>query len=292
MGHPIGSFEITQPLEEHQQRLAVQRPKWRPPAPPHVPNVVPFMQRVILGIATITWGAWALIGLLSGHMYVLLSRRGPIHLSGVAAILFSLAVLIAAAGCLLHIVDHYDRRNNEDAYRAVRRKLWGSVAAIAIAALVVGCVGPAATGTAGLLDARAMDALTRSAALASWLSGYSGFNSVLLTASLWALVPVAILTAISRKSRKEPSPAASMALTYLVFAPCLVAFTMELLLWVCSGDAAASALRNGNAEARLAFAWSTLVICFGILLMLAAATPVALWRLLTGRLARAPSEAG
>ena len=45
----------------------------------------------LLAIAALTWGAWALIGLLSGHMYVLLSRRGSIHLSGTAAILFAAA---------------------------------------------------------------------------------------------------------------------------------------------------------------------------------------------------------
>lgn len=69
---------------------------------------------------------------------------------------------------------------------------------------------------------------------------------------------------------------------YLVLAPCVVAFTLELLFWVCSGDAATSALRKGNAEARLAFAWSMLLVCFAVLVMLAIVGPVALWRMLRG----------
>jgi hypothetical protein len=114
-------FAPTTPLPQHQVRLREQR-RWS--RPPYVPNNVPRRLRILYGLISLTWVGWAVIGLLSGHMFWLVSRHGPVHFSGVPALLFCAAVMACAAAFAVSIVDHYDKRDNEDAYRRTRRWIW------------------------------------------------------------------------------------------------------------------------------------------------------------------------
>jgi hypothetical protein len=97
-------FVNTQPLPEHQQRLDKQA--WWRRQRRHQPNQVYIGARLFYGVLTLTWTAWAAIGVLSGHMYFLVSRGGPLHLFGLPALLFSGSVLAAAVACGSVIVDH------------------------------------------------------------------------------------------------------------------------------------------------------------------------------------------
>ena len=114
-------FTPTQPLPECQDRLRKQR-RWTRTI--YTPNDVPLSHRILYGLISLTWVGWAMIGLLSGHMFFLVSKRGAIHFSGVPAMLFSAAVVACAIACVVTIVDHYDRRDNEESYRRVRRRAW------------------------------------------------------------------------------------------------------------------------------------------------------------------------
>jgi len=69
-------FAPTQPLPEHQDRLRSQRHSTRLK---YTPNHVPLIARTLYALVSLTWIGWAMIGLLSGHMFVLLSKRGPIQ---------------------------------------------------------------------------------------------------------------------------------------------------------------------------------------------------------------------
>lgn len=267
-------FEDTHPLPEQQQRLR----RWR-----HVPNFVPLAQRLLLGLVAATWTAWALVGVVSGHMYLML--RGPVHFSGIAAFVFSASVLLAAAACLVPVIDHYDRRNNEASYGRLRRWLWWAVAAIALCAVLVGCVGRAGLGVPGLLDARHMADLSFSPAIARALQPLSRHLGLALWASVCWLVLGVLYLRIFRgvRTSSQVSPHASLFFAYFVFAPVVLAGTLQLLLWICGGDAAAHALRQGQAEARMAFAWSMLVAALGVLALLAVLGLITVGRLLTGR---------
>lgn len=101
--------------------------------------------------------AWALIGLFSGHMFLLISKKGPIQFSGIPAFIFCVAVLLSAVGMAVAIFDHYDKRNNEKTYAAVKRGFFWCAAIVFSVALGVGLMErmgrlPWTDGNLGLLS--------------------------------------------------------------------------------------------------------------------------------------------
>ncbi len=137
-GHPIGSFEPTQPQEDHQQAARSEAAL----APSYVPNAVPAVVRLFYALLALTWTGWAMIGLVSGHMFFMVSRGGPVHFEGLAAMLFCAAVLLAAFQCVLPIIDHHDQRDNEAAYKRVRKTMAWVAVMVLVAALTFGCIPP------------------------------------------------------------------------------------------------------------------------------------------------------
>jgi len=91
-------------------------------------------------LGAVTWGAWACIGFLSGHLFFLVSRGGPAHFSGLPALIFAGAVLACAVACMTMVVDHYDRRDNEAAYRRLKKQLWWGAGALFLVAILVAVV--------------------------------------------------------------------------------------------------------------------------------------------------------
>jgi hypothetical protein len=123
----------------------------------HEPNHIPLAHRFFYALASLTWVAWAMIGLFSGHMFLMISKKGPIQFSGVPAFIFCVAVLLSAVGMSVAIFDHYDKRNNEKTYAAIKCGFFWCAAIVFVAAIVVGLLEragqlPWSDGNLGLLS--------------------------------------------------------------------------------------------------------------------------------------------
>jgi hypothetical protein len=83
----------------------------------YVPNVVSLMQRVAyacLAVALVLYGA---VGVLTDALWIPGRRTSGVVLAGIPAWLAMASLCIGALGLLSVVVDHYDRRNNEQKYR-------------------------------------------------------------------------------------------------------------------------------------------------------------------------------
>lgn len=162
-------YQDTRPLRAHQERLHAQ---WGRPRAHYVANHVPAAQRVLLGLVSLTWVSWALIGVLSGHMFFFVGV--PLHFSGIPALVFSLAALASAAACSVAIVDHHDRRDNELSYQRARRHLWWVALWLWVLAAAVGMseelgLLPYTDGRVGLLTTQRLHDLLASETLQRFL---------------------------------------------------------------------------------------------------------------------------
>lgn len=88
--------------------------------------------------ATIFW--WSAIGIASGHANITLSRVGVTHISGISAILFSLALLILAATLATYMIEHDDAPRVEAAYAQMRNRLGFLAALLVVASITVGAL--------------------------------------------------------------------------------------------------------------------------------------------------------
>lgn len=91
---------------------------------PYKPNVIPATERFINILYAVVLMALAGLGLWKGTLLLPGKRTGGPNgaaLSGVSAITMYGAILCACIVLLSTVVDHYDRRNNERAYRQVAR---------------------------------------------------------------------------------------------------------------------------------------------------------------------------
>jgi MFS family permease len=258
-------FQDTRPIREHQERLHAQLGR---PRAHYVPNRVPRVTRALYAIVSLIWLGWALIGLLSGHMYFLISRGGPIHFSGIPALLFSMAVLAGAAACSVAIVDHHDRRDNEKSYRRARRVLWWSaLAGLGLALLVAAAetfsLLPYTTGNMGMLSVSDLKALLKS----DWLSrvlaphreAFSYWHFVTLFGALFG---IALLKKLGFLNEHQPRLVPALITTLLMLAPALL-LALGLVQSLVSGSAAASAANDEVARAQLAWIQSMLLMCIG-----------------------------
>ncbi|WP_431261690.1 hypothetical protein ACQ859_15440 [Roseateles chitinivorans] len=89
-------------------------------------------------VLAIVWSLWAALGLVSGHVFILLGRTALVHLKGWGAISFSAGLLPACVALLLPWFDHWDRRDNETSYARLKRCCW----ILAGVAMVAGVVLP------------------------------------------------------------------------------------------------------------------------------------------------------
>lgn len=119
MRKPLGhAFEPTQPLEEHRERLRVQR-RWR-----HTPNAIPLADRWWAALTAGFFLSFLLFALLVGRFVWPLGRNYLADFRGAALVLLFVAWLSISLACLLKVLDHYDRRPNEVIYDRWRRRLW------------------------------------------------------------------------------------------------------------------------------------------------------------------------
>jgi hypothetical protein len=285
--NPHEPFLPTQPLEEHQERLRLQRRERR--RGDFVPNQLSLAARLFYGVTALTWFGWALIGLVSGHMFVLLTRRGPWHLSGLAASLFCGAVLLCSALCALQVVDHYDRRDNEAAYGAMRRCLLWVAFTLFVLTLLVSWTGSfgaeRAGGFMGWMDTAALLGGVRSPWLVSHLSPIAALlNRWLLGTTILSLGVGVACKLLHGGTRQALPPWAALGVMYIGFAPLLAVFTLNLLMYVATGDVAGSNdLGAPSVRPRIAFAMSMLLACAAAWMTLALTTVLAVARTLRGK---------
>lgn len=264
------SFAPTQPLPEYQDRLRKQR-RWSKPA--RAPNYVPLGLRLIYSIVSVTWLGWAMIGLLSGHMFFLVSRRGSIHFTGIPALMFSGAVLASAAACAIAIVDHYDQRDNEDAYRRLRCWLGCLAAGLFLVACVIGFaertdVLPYTDGSVGLLSTASLKSLHLSKWLAYKLGPYkSTLDTWALLSGIWCFAGIVIMSKLGLIKKGGPPRLGVAFVTLVVFVlPALSSFTLRLIYALAVGDLPSRASLSDEAlRSHLAWMQSMLVTCLAAL---------------------------
>ena len=104
------------------------------------PNDIPKWERNARIIGAVVLIAWGTFGVAQNNLLWLGSFDSNIHLRGVSAWLMFGAMICAAAHLLVAVLDHYDRRNNEDVYQIRKKRFyalgWGlffcSIAAIVL----------------------------------------------------------------------------------------------------------------------------------------------------------------
>ncbi len=212
--HSNESFALTIPNEADQKRLRKQK-RWRRLGN-YVPNSLSPGTRLLYGGVVIAWATWSAIGLLFGHMFLLVSRRGPIHFSGVAALLFSAAVLTMALVLAAYVVDHYDTRDNEEVYQQVRAWLWRVAISLLVLAWMVGCTTSMLQSDArtfvGLVETENVAGFLKSSWIAERLAPIHGsfpkwFFLSLCWLALWAVVA-------RLASPRQLSPSSRVACTF------------------------------------------------------------------------------
>lgn len=184
-----------------------------------------------------------MIGLLSGHMFFLVSRRGPIHFTGVPALMFSGAVLASAAACAVAIVDHYDKRDNEEAYSRFRRWLWWSAVGLFLVACIVGFaertdVLPYTDGRVGFLSTASLKSLLLSKWLANKLGPHkSTLDTWALLSGIWCFAGLFIMSKLGLiKEGDSPRPGVVFVLFAFFVVPALGTFTLYLIYALAAGD--------------------------------------------------------
>jgi hypothetical protein len=88
---------------------------------PYTPNTVPTKKRtihIILSLAIITHAGY---GLIIGKLLIPAKRGRYLELHGFSAYIMLVALLLLVANLIATVIDHYDRQNNEDAYRKFKK---------------------------------------------------------------------------------------------------------------------------------------------------------------------------
>jgi hypothetical protein len=261
------SFPPTQPLPEYQARL----PR-KSAARGYFPNHVHVVARVTHAFVALTWTTWAVIGILSGHMFFLISRGGPVHFSGVPAFLFSAAVMACAATSVLAIVDHYDRRNNEASYKRLRKRLWLVAAALLLLAMLVGLAErtdalPLTDGSLGLLSTLDLQNLLASQSLSSALGPHKdalyGWSVGL---GAWCVLGVLLLSKLKLIREGEPArPGIALFMLVALVGPALFSFTLALGASLVTGSMpSARPMVDDAIRAQVAWMHSMFLACVSL----------------------------
>jgi len=221
-----------------------------------------------------------MIGLLSGHMFFLISRRGSIHFSGAPAILFSCAVIASAAASAVAIVDHYDRRDNEESYKKMRRLLWCAAAAFLVLSAFVGIAErtdlvPYTDSRLGFLSTQSLRSLLTSSWLTERLTPHRTFiDKWSLILFFWCLAGLAALSKTGLL-KNEPSPGVALFAVLFLVGPAVAAFTLQLTIALASGSITSRPLGDEALRAQIAWMHSMLltsILMFCVVLFVAVAT--------------------
>ncbi len=117
---------------------SVWKPVFRPPKI-WTPNEVPAAHRIWYALYCVIGLLYASHSLYTGSFY-LPSRQGHgTTLRGIPAYIMCAAVFVGVAHLASFIVDHYDRRNNEDRYASFARKTKYWFFGLYVASFFVSC---------------------------------------------------------------------------------------------------------------------------------------------------------
>lgn len=287
---PVGhAFEPTQALPEHQERLRRQRPRRRHR---HVPNHVPLGTRVLATWLAVGWGAWALVGFVTGHFLIFIGGKRNavvIDFDGWASGLASLALLCVIAISLSWIVDHHDRRDNEAAYQRFRRSMKWGAGTLLVCAVLVDCSGE--IGMSPVLTyplsapTDALRPLVKPTAIGQWL------RSVDLPLVVWIAlcgIPLAVSYALVKIMRPPEHSLLGAVIALVGFLPSIVFFSLVVLGAVLGGafDTSTNPAMQTWAEKDwrkvVAFAWSATVMVAMIWSLLALVLVLVTLRVICG----------
>ncbi|PTT75155.1 hypothetical protein DBR42_29505 [Pelomonas sp. HMWF004] len=261
-------FQDTRPIREHQERLHAQ---WGRPRAHYRPNHVPALRRMLVGLVSATWVCWALIGLLSGHMFFLLLWP-PLHFTGLPALVFSAAVLASAAACFVVIVDHHDKRDNERTYRQVRHKLWwlsGGLGLLTLAVATAEHLGllPFSTPNVGLMSVERLVTLAQYPPLQRWLSSHHDSIPIWFgVTAAWCLIGLALFKKLGWLEVERTTAlthSGVMIATMSLVLPALVTFSLFLLDQLAMGHLADTAESAEDLRESVVFTLTTLLACLG-----------------------------
>lgn len=251
-------FQETRPLREHQERLHAQ---WGRPRAHYRHNQVNVTTRVLLALVSATWVSWALIGLLSGHMFFF-ALILPLHLTGWPALMFSVGVLLSAAACCVSVVDHYDRRDNEHRYRQARRQLWRAAAGVGMLAIALHVAEylellPGSRVELGLMSVERLQSLLNAEWLQRWLlEHHDGVHSWWWITALWCFAGLAALKKLGMLEVDAPDLQAHggfLIASMSMIVPAGAAFSLYLLDQLTLGHLVQQADSAG--ELRQTTAW-------------------------------------
>lgn len=270
-------FLDTRPLRDHQERLHSQ---WGRPRAHYMPNHVPTARRVLIALIGTTWVAWALIGLLSGHMFIW-ALLVPLHVTGLSAWLLSVAVLVSAAACCVSLVDHVDKRDNEHRYRQARRRLWQAAGALGVASGLVH-VGtaldllPPVPTDLGLVSPMRLQTLLQQPALQRWLAQHhDGIHTWWWVTGVWAFLGLAVFQKLGLMDADGPQAQTFGRFLVVMMAfvmPALATFSLYLLDQLAMGHVAASAEDARELQETTAWYLTLLLTSLGSLTLLLALT--------------------
>ena len=108
----------------------------------YIPNSIPLSTQIfhiIISIGLISYGTY---GLMVGDIYLPGKRSSGVHFNGISAWFVYFSFIFATCNLLSVVVDHYDKRNNEESYKVTALVFaifgWGSF----VMAFVAKIIGP------------------------------------------------------------------------------------------------------------------------------------------------------
>lgn len=229
-----------------------------------------------------TWMGWVLIGVLSGHMFFLISRGGPIHFAGIPALVFCCAVLAGVAATITPILDHYDRRNNEAAYKVLRRWFWWAALGLVVAAIASRCSPLAGIGQdTALLSPERLGKLLVAQWLDRWLRPWGdGLMWGMGLSGAAALVNLG-LGKLAGVNWRDPSPTSVFAwLNLLCVLAFVLCFFMMLLRSLTIGEFSQATQGREALSAQIAWMHSMLLASGAVLAFAALAFLIRICRFL------------
>lgn len=84
---------------------------------PYEPNVIPLPTRIFYVATAVVVFGYGLYGISIDDIFLPARRSEGMHLHGIAAWLAFAAIICMAANLLSVVADHFDKRDNERAYR-------------------------------------------------------------------------------------------------------------------------------------------------------------------------------
>lgn len=230
--------------------------------------------RIGLAIACFALLAWSTAGMTSGYVVYFVTRRDPLHLSGLPALVFCGALIVCAVGTAAMAV-----RGSTQAFHQITRRFfkWAAASLVGLAFLtaVAESIGllPSTGGSSGLASTEQLVAWMKSA----WLSPHIGPHAK--TSALWSGVLFAAGTAGMLilyllgfiKSGQRMQPWVQLFVLIALVGPAIGAFSAFLIHAIAIADLASKASLAEDGL-RWEFAWFCSRLIFALMVMAVALT--------------------